>query len=219
VSLVRYAWPQLSLDLREEAWYAVKHAVRYAIEHNMRPNGLFLQQDTDAHLTSDNYVFNIIADSRFLERHVNPDISPPAVTADPGDGGLSLAFASDHPDVVSFRVYALAEGDGASDLAYDQIIAIGQRDGVSLTSKDPLLLVERIIESYARRWDRPYDQMDTGRVKPVFERVEMLPDHLEIAKRQEPVRIRIDEATARRLAVTAVSKYNEESLPVFVEGE
>lgn len=217
VGLVRFAWPQLPEATRQRAWYAVRHAVRYALDHNMLPNGLFLQQDTDTQLTSDEFVFGILGDSRFLERHVNADIPAPRVSSERRGETLHLTFASEHPDVVSFRVYAVPPTPEDHAFDYDSIVGIGQVDGVIIYSKDPLLIVQRIMEAYARTWDESMSRLvRRPRVKPVAERVAMLPDDLPVAKRGEPVVIVLEQVRGARLLVTAVSRYNEESPPAAV---
>ncbi len=215
VTLLRFCEPALSRAERARAWRATKHAVRYAIDHNMLPTGIFRQQDTDAQLTSDNYVFGIFSDSRWLQRRTDEALPVPAVTARRLGGEVELTFRGDGEDIVSCRLYALAEGEPLEGLDYDDIVAISQMDGESIYTADPLLMMQRIMEAYAQKWDSSLGEVMRGsRAKPTGERLALLGDDVVIGEGGAPVRVRRDGAP--RLYATAVSRYNEESTPVLV---
>ncbi len=135
-------------ETQKKIYVSVKEALRYLLEKNVQESGLWLQQDTDAHVTNNHYVYDIIGDTQWLEKKIDPSIPQPIVkTEQKGNGNLEFSWTPQNDEQNSLRIYIVPAGTAPENINEEKLAAIIQSKGHKFYESDPFIAAGKMINA------------------------------------------------------------------------
>ncbi len=152
ISLIRRSSNYVDEETRKKVESSVRDAFEYVLRFNVLDDGTFKQADTDAHPTKAHYMTNIMQDSAWLERKIDPQMPAPAASASASGGQLTLTWSAPISNQNSVRLYAIAAGADPQTIDESHLVGIIHRTGHKIYEMDPILGCQKIRQGLAGRW-------------------------------------------------------------------
>ena len=216
IYMLRLAGRHVNPELQAEIYESVKEAFRYMLEKNVQPDGSWKQNDTDAHVTNNHYVYRIMEDVAWLERKIDPKRPNPEVNLTRKGDKLEISWKPD-ADSCSLRVYIAPKDIKAEQLNERFLAGVIQRGGHKFYEMDPFVgarkMVEQAIKRFGPKMELPPESSWQGKSYLPW-KMRMVKNPLPATVDNAPLLLPMPDPDKFSIHATAASWYGEESLPV-----
>lgn len=219
INLIRRASNYVDDATRRRVESAVREAFYYVLRFNVLDDGTFLISDRDEHPTTPYYMAGIMRDSAWLERKIDPDMTPPDVVARANHEQAVFTWRNPAENHNSVRIYVVPQGTPIDAIDEQFLTGVIHRTGQKVYEMDPFVGCQKIRHAMAKRWGSslelpPADNWKGKRYLPWKLRKLNFP--LVVSDNLEPLTLQVDQVTDKHVYVSSVTWYGEESRPVPV---